>query len=101
YATEARERLARSRKAQRVTRWALRHRWAPVGSGVMPDAEVHFLLDHLMGGEDGRRAAARIDRNVHRLPGLDGLDIVVGALDGRGIPTADPACTRRHDALAA
>lgn len=101
YATEARERLARSRKAQRVTRWALRHRWAPVGSGVMPDAEVHFLLDHLMGGEDGRRAAARIDRNVHRLPGLDGLDIVVGALDGLGIPAADPACTRRHDALAA
>src|SRR3954447_18329880 len=32
YATEARERLARSRSAQKVTRLALKYLWAPVGS---------------------------------------------------------------------
>jgi len=36
YATQAKSRLADSRAAQRLTRWALRHFWAPVGSGVVP-----------------------------------------------------------------
>src|ERR1700712_1555124 len=40
YATEARERLGRSRKARRVTRFALRYGWAPVGSPVMPAEET-------------------------------------------------------------
>ena len=81
YATEARERLGRSVKARRITRWALTKLWAPVGSGVMPAAEVQFLLTHLMGGDDGLRAAARIDRNVQKLPGLQGLTIVTDAMN--------------------
>lgn len=80
YATEARERLARSAKARRITRWALSHLWAPVGSGVMPDAEVRFLMNHLMGGSDGLSAAGRIDRHVQRLPGLASLSIVGDAM---------------------
>lgn len=81
YATEARTRLGRSAKARRATRWALNHLWAPVGSGVMPAGEADFLMGHLLGDADGRRAAERIDRNVQRLPGLDGLTIVTRALD--------------------
>jgi hypothetical protein len=81
YATEARERLGRSAKARRVTRWALDHLWAPVGSGVMPAGEAEFLMNHLMGDRDGQVAAQRIDRNIQRLPGLDGLTIVSRALD--------------------
>ncbi len=80
YATEARMRLARSAKARRATRWALQHKWAPVGSGAMPAEETRFLMDWLMGGDEGRESARRIDRHVHALPGLDGLDLLTRAL---------------------
>jgi hypothetical protein len=80
YATEARRRLSAHPRAQRLTRFALRHFWAPVGSGVMPDAEVHFLAEHLFGDEEGLNAARRIDRQVDRLPGLEGLHLMEGAV---------------------
>jgi len=76
YATEARRRLAASPRAQRLTRFALRHLWAPVGSGVMPDEEVRFLATHLFGDDAGREAARRVDRQVDRLPGLEGLRLL-------------------------
>jgi hypothetical protein len=80
YATQARTRLADSRAAQRITRWALRHYWAPVGSGVVSDREVRFLGTYLFGDDDGRAVADRIDRRVDRLPGLDGLNLLRGAV---------------------
>lgn len=86
YATQARDRLARSRKAQKLTRYALRRSWGPVGSGVMAESEVRHVLRHLMSGPDGRKAARSIDDRLSRLPGLDGLRIVEDALDARGIP---------------
>ena len=81
YATEARERLARSQKARTATRLALRRLWAPVGSAVMPEQETVFLLDHLLGDEVGRQHVARLDRRVGALPGLGGLTIVADAVD--------------------
>ena len=75
YGSQAEKRLAASAKARRVTRFALRHFWAPVGTGVMPDAETRFLISHLFSGDDGRVVAERIDRRVDRLPGLAGLDL--------------------------
>lgn len=81
YASQARERLARSRKAQKMTRLALQYRWNPVGTGVMPDAEVRHLMDFLMGGPQGREAARKIDNRIHALPGLDGLHLVERSLD--------------------
>ena len=80
YATEARERLARSRRAQRMTRFALRRLWAPVGSGVMPAEETAFLLEWLLTGEQGAAVVRKIDANVARLPGLGELRIVEDAL---------------------
>jgi hypothetical protein len=80
YATQARSRLSDSRAAQRLTRWALRKHWAPVGSGVVPDREVNFLRSYLFGGQDGREIAERIDRRVDRLPGLEGLHLLRGAV---------------------
>lgn len=80
YASQARRRLAESRVAQRVTRFALQHLWAPVGSGVMPASEVGFLASHLFGDDEGVKAARRIDRKVDRLPGLDGLHLVETAV---------------------
>lgn len=82
YAAEARARLGGDRRARLVTRKALQHLWRPVGSGVMPKAEVEFLAKYLFGDEEGRRAAARIDRHVDRLPGLDGLHLVTSAVGG-------------------
>lgn len=76
YTTQARDRLAASAGARRLTRLALRRFWQPVGSGTMPRADTRFLLAQLLGGPEGERIAAAIDRRVDRLPGLAGLDLV-------------------------
>jgi hypothetical protein len=46
----------------------------------MPADEVSFLISHLFGDEDGAKAAQRIDRQVDRLPGLEGLHLVETAV---------------------
>lgn len=76
YASQAKRRLSARPGAQRLTRWALRRFWTPVGSGIMPDAEVRFLSSFLFGGNDGLAMADRIDRRVDRLPGLAGLGLM-------------------------
>ena len=81
YAAEAKRRLERDRKTRALTRAALRRLWRPVGSGVMPDAEVAFLARYLFGGDEGRARARRIDRQVDRLPGLEGLRLIEGSVD--------------------
>ena len=81
YALQARDRLAASPAARRLTRAALRRYWAPVGSGVMPRAELEFLVRHLFGDAEGRAAAQRVDRMVGRLPGLEGLHLAERAAD--------------------
>src|SRR5579863_7681716 len=81
YALGARRRLADSATARRLTRFALRRYWAPVGAGVMPDSELRFLVTHLFADADGRAAAQRIDRLVSRLPGLEGLRLAETAVD--------------------
>jgi hypothetical protein len=87
YAAQASTRLDGNRLAQRVTRMALKRFWAPVGSDVMADPEVHHLISFLFGGDEGRAMVERIDRRVDRLPGLSGLDLVMKArssLAGQG-----------------
>lgn len=76
YVTQARHRLGASTAAQRLTRWALRRFWAPVGSGVVSEGEVAFLREYLFGDAEGRAVADRIDRRVDRLPGLAGLGLL-------------------------
>jgi hypothetical protein len=83
YASEAAKRLARSRRARRLTRFGMRTFWRPVGSGVIPPAEMRFMAGYLFGDDDGQAAARRIDRRMQRLPGLEDLTLVedvVGAL---------------------
>ena len=79
YAHQAIVRLDGNRKAQWVTRTALRRFWRPVGSDVMPEAEVRFMVGHLFSGPEGEVAIDRIDRRVDRLPGLGGLCLLHGA----------------------
>ena len=80
YASQAERRLAASRRARRLTRFALRTFWSPVGSGVMPPAETHHWPATSWAADDGLEAARRIDRRVDRLPGLAGL-AVAGRVD--------------------
>jgi hypothetical protein len=51
-----------------------------VGTGVLPDREVEFLRSYLFGDQEGRAMADRIDGRVDRLPGLDGLHLLQGAV---------------------
>ncbi len=81
YVSQARDRLAASRRAQRLTRFALRRFWEPVGSGVMPGAETRHLLTYLLAGPEGERAAAGVDARVDRLPGLGGLGLIRRVVD--------------------
>lgn len=76
YATQARARLQASATARTLTRAALQRFWAPVGSGVMPAEDVRFLAHHLFGGSEGLAAARRVDRQISRLPGLHGLQLL-------------------------
>lgn len=82
YVSQASERLAASKRARRLTRFALRRKWRPVGSGVMPEAETDYLVAHLFGGDDGESMAQRIDKRLSRLPGLDHLGLVNAARSG-------------------
>lgn len=83
YVSEGARRLAGSRTTQRVARMALKRFWKPVGHGVRPAEETNFVIRHLFGSEEGVAAAARIDRRISRMPGLDGLDLVQRAATGR------------------
>lgn len=85
YVTQARERLARSQRARRLTRFALRRFWSPVGAGVMPRAETRHLLRFPLGDDTGRRAIGHIDEKIDGLPGLAGLNLVSRAATGYGI----------------
>lgn len=80
YAAEARRRLTDSGAAQRIVRWALRHLWRPVGSGIMPKSETAFVIEHLYGGDAGAPFVERIDRRIDALPGLHGLRLISGSL---------------------
>lgn len=76
YFNSAREKLSGSRFTQRFTRLLIRHLWAPVGSGVKSDDEVHRLMTSLFYDKEGTGlagVAGEIDEKISSLPGLQGL----------------------------
>jgi hypothetical protein len=79
YASQAGRRLDGDRRAQKITRWALRRFWTPVGAGIHDGEDVRFVAEYLFGDPDGQKAASRIDRCIDRLPGLSGLGLVAGS----------------------
>ncbi|MEU1621209.1 ferritin-like domain-containing protein [Streptomyces sp. NPDC005722] len=85
YASQARDRLAASKKARVIARMALEKAWGPVGSGVMPESEVKHVMTHLFAGPEGRKLIRDIDSHIAKLPGMDGLRIVEESMDQRGI----------------
>ena len=52
--------------------------------------DVKFVFGQLMSGEEGRKAAEKLDANISNLPGMSGLTIFQKALDGLGV-THGPA----------
>jgi rubrerythrin len=85
YATQARERLAKSKKAQVLARLALKYAWGPVGSSVMDPDEVTHVMGHLFAGPDGLREIRKLDEHVQRMPGLEGLTIVETSMKKYGV----------------
>jgi rubrerythrin len=82
YRAQARMRLARSRQARTITRWALEHLWAPVGTGVRPRSETDFVIHSLFGDADGMVAVKEMEATLGELPGLEGSRFLTDALEG-------------------
>ncbi len=76
YNSQARDRLAASSRARKLTRFALNAFWTPVGSGIQPRAETSFILGYLMGGPEGEKHITRLDKKVDTLPGQAGLHLL-------------------------
>ncbi len=94
YTAEACRRLDASAGARRLCRVALQRAWGPVGSGIMPAQEVAIVARYLFGGDAGRAAACRVDRQIDRMSGLQGLHLVeraVGAASRRARSRPVPA----------
>jgi rubrerythrin len=91
YASQARARLADSRKAQVIARFALNKFWRPVGSGISPDSEVEHVMSVLFAGTEGRKLIQDVDSHIAKLPGMDGLRIVEKSLERFDIPAEDEA----------
>lgn len=89
YASQAKTRLAESERAQKFARFALEKAWRVVGSGIMGDDEVRHVMGQLMSGPDGREEVERIDRNIAKMPGMEGLTLFQDALDKAGVRFSD------------
>jgi rubrerythrin len=79
YRSQARMRLAASKQARSVTRWAMQKLWAPVGTGVRPQHETDFVVTCLFGDEDGLESARDMDRTIAKLPGMAGTHLAENA----------------------
>jgi hypothetical protein len=86
YTTQARARLAKSKKAQVITRFALSKAWGPVGSTIEDSSEVTHVFTHLFGSPEGLREVRKLDDHISKLPGLAGLTIVEKAMKKYDVP---------------
>jgi rubrerythrin len=73
YFGQARDRLARSAGARRLTRALRRFYWAPVGAGVKGREQVEQLFQTLFPGAFGPALCAEVDAKIGALPGLAGV----------------------------
>ena len=81
YRAQARRRLERSWQARAITRWAMDHLWAPVGTGVRPQPETDFVVGHLFGDADGMVTVKEMQDTMSELPGLEGSRFYPDAMD--------------------
>ncbi|MFT4236029.1 MAG: ferritin-like domain-containing protein, partial [Microbacterium sp.] len=88
YSSQARDRLEKSKIARKLTRFALTKAWEPVGSSISEPDDVKHVMGHLFAGDEGMKEVRRIDSNIARLPGMDGLTIVEDSLIKKGVAPA-------------
>jgi fatty acid desaturase len=74
YFQRAREELAASRFARRVTSGSLRFAWTPVGDGMLDKPDVLHGIRFLFDGMEGDVIPA-IEARVRELPGLEWFDL--------------------------
>ncbi len=91
YASQARTRLAASKKAQVIARFALNKFWKPVGSGISPDSEVEHVMRQMFSGPEGRKLIQDVDSHIAKLPGMEGLTIVENSLERFHISATEEA----------
>lgn len=80
YQWQARLRLAEPRVQRRV-RGLMERFYSPVGTKHQPDDLACWVSAYLFDGEDGRAAAARVDRTIAKLPGFSGARFLGNWLD--------------------
>ena len=90
YRAQAKMRLARSRQARTITRWALEHLWAPVGTGVRPQHETDFVIHSLFGDAEGMVAVKEMEQTLGELPGLQGSTFLSDALESAAVRLGKP-----------
>lgn len=80
YRNQAELRLRRGERIRKVTRWAMEHLWAPVGTGVRPQAETDFVVLYLFGDDPGRAAAREMDEVIAEVPGFEGASLYLDSV---------------------
>jgi len=96
YYRQAELRMQR-RSVARVARVLVDRFWAPVGSGVQPDAELRFLATYLFAGSEGRAAARKVDDTIRRLPGFERVQLLEAWMDRHVGDRAPVPGGGRHD----
>lgn len=96
YFNGARERLARSPRAQRMTRAIMTRFFTPVGAGVKPVHEVDRAMRLTFPGAAGLEVGAAADARIGALPGMSGVDLLTKFVKraqetGAGTPPAPAA----------
>jgi hypothetical protein len=100
YREHARKRLAASRSAQRLTTYALKLAWTPVGDGMSERADVCHAIRYLFDGADGTAIRA-IERKVRELPGLEWFDLFTRFVERHDIRRAPASWAPRRRAASA
>ncbi len=79
YMWQSQERLARPGVARRV-RAIMDRFYAPVGNNHQPAELARWVSGKLFDGDEGRAAAARVDRTIAKLPGFEDAALLGGWL---------------------
>jgi len=74
YRDHAYKRLVNNPAAQKLTSWALRTGWTPVGDGMCSKEDVNHAIRWLFDGKDGE-AGDKVDRKMREMPGLEWFDL--------------------------
>jgi rubrerythrin len=98
YFNGARERLAGSPLARRLTRLAFARVWAPVGAAVKGKAAFAEVVRALFPGRRAAEVAAEVEARISALPGLEGSSFLSDFLRGA---VASPGGAGARSGLAA